>query len=289
MRPVTFLLAFLLLAALGAAAPDPVAYAAAVALYGQKRPLEAQQAFETLARANPDNGDIQFYLGRLALQRDDQEKAVGYLERAASLAPANSHVHLKLGDAYGISAQKAGLFSQLGWARKCKAEYEKAVELDPGNIDARWSLMEFYRQAPGIAGGGTDKALAQALEIKKLDVARGGIAVATVYAADGKFSLAFAEFDAALKLRPDDYAALYQFGRLAALSGQELDRGLAALQQCLALPLPEGQPGPAPVHWRRGNILEKKGDKPGARAAYTEALRLDPKFSQAADALKKLN
>jgi cytochrome c-type biogenesis protein CcmH/NrfG len=37
-----------------------------------------------------------------------------------------------------------------------------------------------------------------------------------------------------------------------------------------------------------GNILEKKNDPTGARAAYAAALRLDPKFTQAADALKKL-
>ncbi|HKC11059.1 MAG TPA: tetratricopeptide repeat protein, partial [Vicinamibacteria bacterium] len=178
LRPV---LIFLCLATLGSAL-DQAAYTAAVELYSQRKPLEAQKAFETLAATEPRNADIQFYLGRLALQRDDHEKAVAYLEKAVALSSNDARYHHRLGDAYGLSAQKAGIFSKMGLASKCKAEYEKAVELDPRNIEARLSLMSFYQQAPGFAGGSVEKALEQAREVKKLDVNRGRIAVATVYA-----------------------------------------------------------------------------------------------------------
>ena len=279
---------FALLAASPSFALDQPAYAAAVELYTQHRPLEAQKAFEILATTEPENADIQFYLGRLALQRDDYEHAVGYLEKAVALSPKDSRMQLRLGDAYGRSAQKAGLFAKMGWAGKCRVAYEKAVELDPQSIDARWSLMEFCRQAPGIVGGGNDKALVQALEIKKLDANRGHLAIASVYAADKQYDLAFAEFDEALKANPSDYGALFQVGRLAALSGLQLDRGLEVLRQCLTQPPPENQPPHAAAHWRIGNILEKKGDKAGARTAYEAALKLDPKFSLAIESLKKL-
>ena len=288
MKKLCAAVACLSLATAGFALDQP-AFDAAVQLYTQRKPLEAQKAFEALATAEPDNAGIQFYLGRLALQRNDHEKAVGYLEKAVALAPGDSRMHHRLGDAYGLSAQKAGFFSQLGLAKKCRAEYEKAVELDPKNIDARWSLMEYCRQAPSLVGGGTDKALEQALEIKKLDVGRGRIAVASVYAADKKYDLAFAEFDEQLRNAPDDYAALFQSGRLAAISGQRLDQGLVALHKCLDQVTPEGQPPHAAAHWRIGNILEKKGDKPGARTAYEASLKVDPKFAQAIEALKKLN
>ncbi len=279
---------FLLLASAGLAL-DQAAYSAAVALYHGHKPLEAQKAFEALASTAPDNADIQFYLGRLALQRDDREKAVSYLEKAATLSPNDSRVHLKLGDAYGMTAQKAGFFAQIGWAKKCQAEYAKSVELDPKNIEARWSLMEYCLQAPSIVGGGLDKALEQAQEIKKLDPVEGGDALGSVYAADKKFDLAVGEYEAVLRIKPDDYDALYQTGRIAVLTGERTARGLAALQQCLTLPTPEGQPPYAAVHWRMGNLLEKKGDMPGARAAYEAALKADPNFKQAAEALKKLN
>ena len=285
MRKTCVLTGFLLLCPLATAAIDPVAFTTAVALYNQKKPAEAQPAFEALAAANPENADIQFYLGRLALQRNDHEKAVTYLEKAVALSPNDARMQLRLGDAYGISAQKG---SSLGMAKKCKAAYERAVELDPKNVDARLSLLGYYQQAPWFVGGGIDKAMLQALEIKKLDPARGRLAVAGVYVADKKFDEAFAEFDSALKDKPDDYAALFQTGRLAAISGQRLDRGLEVLRQCLTMTPPEGQPPLAAAHWRIGNILEKKGDKPGARAAYEAALRTDSKFSQASESLKKL-
>lgn len=270
------------------AAADPAAFAAAVELYQQRKPLEAQQAFEALAQSDPENGDIQFYLGRLALQRDNPSQALVHLEKAVALAPHDSRFHLRLGDAYGRSAQKAGLFSKMSLAAKCRAEYEKAVELDPKSLEARLSLLGFYQQAPAIAGGGLDKAHVQAEEIKKLDANRGRIAVAGLYVVEKKYDLAFAEFETALQQNPADYAALYQTGRLAAITGEKLDRGLTTLRQCLTQNPPEGQPPHAAAHWRIGNILEKIGDQPGARAAYEAALKVDPKFPQAIDSLQKL-
>jgi len=267
---------------------DEAAYRAAVELYGQQKPIEAQKAFETLAATEPAHAGIQFYLGRLALQRNDSEAAVTYLERAVALSPADARMRLRLGDAYGITAQKAGLFSKPGWAGKCRDEYQKAVELDGKSVEARESLMTYYLQAPGFLGGGNDKALEQAKSIKELDAFAGHLALARIYSADKKFDLALAEFEEILRAEPDNYAALFQLGRLAAISGEQLDRGLLALRKCLTKEVPPNQPPLTAVHWRIGNILERQGDKAAARAAYEAALKIDPKFSQAADSLKKL-
>jgi tetratricopeptide (TPR) repeat protein len=289
MKKICTAVAILVLASLARAAVDPAAFTAAVELYTQHKPVEAQAAFEALVVTAPDNADIQFYLGRLALQRSDHEKAVVYLEKAVALAPGDSRMHYRLGDAYGQSAQKANIFSQPGLAKKCRLEYEKAVELDPKNIDARFGLMGFYQQAPSFMGGGLDKAHEQAEAIKKLDANRGRQAIAGLYVVEKKYDLAFAEFDEVLKTTPDDYGALFQTGRLAAISGDRLDRGLVVLRQCLTMTPPAGQPPLAAAHWRIGNILEKQGDKPGARAAYEASLKVDPKFPQAIESLKKLN
>lgn len=260
----------------------------AMELFKARKYPDACIAFEKIAAADPHNAEIQFYLGRMALIRGEQGKAVAHLEKAIALSPKDARFHHRLGDAYGLTAQNAGLFSKMSWAGKCRTSYEKAVDLDPKNIDARLSLMGFYQQAPGIAGGGTDKALNQAQEIKKLDPIRGRFALATIYATEKKFDQAFAEFEEVLKTTPDDYGALYQTGRLAAISGERLDRGLTVLWQCLTLTPPENQPPHAAAHWRIGNIMEKQGDKTGARAAYEASLKLDPKFQQAIESLKKL-
>jgi tetratricopeptide (TPR) repeat protein len=288
MQRIRAALAFLSLAVFSHAALDVAAFHAAVELYNQRKAPEARKAFETLAATNPDNANIQFYLGRLALQRGEHDQAAKHLEKAVALVPGDSRFHHRLGDAYGLMAQKAGFISKMSLAGKCRTAYEKAVELDPKSVDAHFALLGFYQQAPGIAGGGMDKAHAQALEIKKLDAGRGRQAIAGLYIIEKKYAEAFAEFEAVLKEKPDDYAALFQTGRLAAISGERLPQGLAALRQCLAQPAPEGQPPHAAAHWRTGMILEKQNDKAGARAAYEAALKSDPKFPQAIESLKKL-
>jgi tetratricopeptide (TPR) repeat protein len=113
-------------------------------------------------------------------------------------------------------------------------------------------------------------------------------AFAALYVSDRKFDRALAEFDAILQAAPDDYGTLYQIGRLAATTGQFNDRGLAGLQRCLKLTPGRGDPTHANAQWRIGQILEKRTDFPGARGAYEAALKLDPKFTPAADSLKKL-
>lgn len=273
------------------AATDPAQLAAARALFTEPgKVAEARAAFEKIAAADPACADAQHYLAILALGRGDPEAAVSYAEKSVALSPDNAFFQHTLGDAYGSSAQKASMLSRYGLAKKCLAAFERAVALAPANVEFHQSLFEFYRQAPSFMGGGSDKAAAEAATIKQLDGLAGRLAYATLYAADKKFDLAFAEFDEVLKTTPDDYNALYQVGKLAALSGQSLDRGLAALRHTLELPIPAvpNTPSHAAAHWRIGNILEKKNDPAAARAEYEAALKLDPKLTPAADSLKKL-
>ena len=271
-----------------ALAGEPAGLAPARALFDAGRFPEAQAAFEKLEAADPGNADIHYYLGQLAIERDDADAAVRELERSAALSPGSARSHNALGDAYGRSAQKAGMFSMFGLARKCLAEYSRAVALEPGNVDFHESLFGYCVSAPSIVGGDSGRAAEEAAIIRKLDPGRGHRAFATLYAAGGKYDLALAELDGALKTEPDDYASLYQVGRIAAISGQHFERGLASLRQCITLAAPEGAPPHSAAQWRIGNILEKEGDTAGARAAYEAALKLDPKFTQASDALKKL-
>ena len=57
-------------------------------------------------------------------------------------------------------------------AKKARVEFETAVQLNPENVEARGDLSEFYVEAPGMMGGGTDKAEAQAQALEKLFPAR---------------------------------------------------------------------------------------------------------------------
>ena len=274
----------LALAALPAGAADQALRDRVAELFKQRQWAEAQAVLEKVTVDEPTNAEAWNFLGQAILARGDYEKAIPPLEQATQLDPGKCDYFLQLGNAYGVGAAKAGLLSKMGLAKKCKAAYDKAVELDPTNINARWSVMEYCKQAPGIVGGGMDGAYAQAEAIKKLDARRGRIAYASLYVSDKKYPEAFALFEAALRDNPADTDALYQVGRLAAISGEQLDRGLAALRECVKL---EGGNN-ARTQTRIGNILEKQGDKPGAKAAYEAAIALEPNFVQAIEALRKL-
>jgi tetratricopeptide (TPR) repeat protein len=111
-----------------------------------------------------------------------------------------------------------------------------------------------------------------------------------LYITEKKYDLAFGELEQALRLDPNDYRSLYQIGRLSAQSGQNLDRGTAALCRCLALN-PSMRPENPPrwfVLWRLGNICEKQGDLAGARARYRAALQAHADFPQVRDALRRI-
>jgi tetratricopeptide (TPR) repeat protein len=133
------------------------------------------------------------------------------------------------------------------------------------------------------------KAYAQAAEIRRLDAANGRVAFATVYLADSRYNEAFAEFAPALSKFPDDFLALYQVGRCAAISGQQLDRGITALRRCLILPEPAptaGMPSYTNVHYRLGNLLEKKGCAEEAKQEYARASATNADFRPAKVALR---
>jgi len=175
------------------AASDHAALSAARAQYEAGRLDEAEHAFEKLAASEARNAEASFYRGEIALLRNNPDKAVKFFEQAVNAAPDVSPYHHRLGDAYGRAAQEASIFRALGLARKCLAAFKRAVELDPGNLDARYSLFTFYLGAPRIIGGGTGRAAAEAAAIKERDADRARVAFAALHVQQKQFDRARAE------------------------------------------------------------------------------------------------
>lgn len=269
--------------------PSGEALAAAKKLFETRQDIDATAAFSRLASDDPKAAAPQFYLGMLALRRSDPKSAVEFLERAVQLEPSSVTNQLRLGDAYGMQAMKAGLFSKMGLAKKCRAQYEKAVELGPENVEARWSLMEYYKQAPGFAGGSFEKAHEQADAIAKFNPGAGRFAKATIFAAEKKYDAVFAPYANALSAEPADYGLLNQLGRLAQMTGQHLEDGAAALQKCLTLTPGANEPSHTWLSLALGQIQEKRGDPVAARRAYEGALAIDANFKPAKEALARLS
>jgi len=83
----------------------------------------------------------------------DWDQSISSGEKAIALSPDKSMYHLWLGRAYGEKADASSFFTAAGLAKKVRASFERAVELDGSNIQARSDLAEFYMEAPGIMGG----------------------------------------------------------------------------------------------------------------------------------------
>ena len=286
-RHALALLAGLCAGAAALAADGPVA--AAARLWEAHQNTQAEAALLKVLAARPDDTEANYYLGEVSIDLNKVDQAVSCLERAVKAAPDDARIQHALGDAYGLSALKAGMFSKLTLARRSAAAYARAVELDPLNAHYHWSYLDFCRQAPSIAGGGLDRAYAEAEALRRIDAALGLVAEAELKADEKKFDEAFRALDAIPPRQTDTYGALYQRGRLAALSGQRIDAGIAALKRCLELEPTDTMPEHAPVEWRLGNLYEAKGDVAAARDAYRAVLHLDPGFAPASDALGKLS
>src|SRR6516225_6891658 len=99
----------------------------------------------------------------------EYKKATDALEKAVAAEPSNSDYALWLGRAYGRRAEMSNPFSAVGQASKARLYFERAVELDPRNLEALNDLLEYYLEAPGFRGGGTDKARATAARIGQVD------------------------------------------------------------------------------------------------------------------------
>jgi Tfp pilus assembly protein PilF len=93
-------------------------------------------------------------------------------EQAVKLDPQSSGYHLWYGRTLGESADRATFVSAYGLAKHARAEFEEAVQLDPRNAEALADLGEFYSSAPGVVGGGTDKAAGVAAQLDHIDLAR---------------------------------------------------------------------------------------------------------------------
>lgn len=82
----------------------------------------------------------------------DYKRATEWLEKAVAAAPADSDYALWLARAYGRRAETSNPFMAPGHASKAHRYFERAVELDPKNLEAMNDLFEYYLEAPGFLG-----------------------------------------------------------------------------------------------------------------------------------------
>jgi tetratricopeptide (TPR) repeat protein len=310
-----------LLAMPGRARETPLAAAKQAFEKGEYR--KAVTILEPAAAKDSNNGDIQLLLTKAYLQTNQTDSAIKSAEKAVAINPNNSEYHDWLGQAYGDKASHASIFSAYPLARKTQKEFETAVKLDEHNFDAAQNLVEYDCTAPSIVGGGEDKAQPIIQKLLSLDAAQGHYAEGNCRLQKKDLAGVDAAFTQALTSKPKSIAQIYNMAVYFAGRGQgdkvlaAADAGLAVapgdprvkfmravgwtlkgenqaeaeknLREYLSLNSSIADyPSSASAHYWIGRLYESRKNTVGARSEYETALKLDPKYKNAQEALKKL-
>src|SRR5262249_23823296 len=181
---------------------------------------KAAQLLQESATKTPQNGEIQLLLTKTYYETQQHDAAIASGEEAVAIDPKNSSYHEWLGRAYGEKAEHAGMFSGMSLAKKTRKEFDTAVRLDERNFSARQALIEFDCSAPGIVGGGEDKARPNIAKLAEMDVAEGHYAAGNCRRQKKDFTEADAEFTKAVESHPKSINLIYDIGDYAVKHNQ---------------------------------------------------------------------
>ncbi len=287
-----------------AAAPTPQEYSA---LLKAGKLEELDRATQAALAATPNQTDA--LVARVSLmlslgQEDKVEEAVKLAEQCVQAHPQQAQCHEQLGNALGTKAVRAGIFSAMGYVGKIRDAFKKAVELEPNGLNARFSLLQFYQQAPSFVGGGKGNAqelvqqthkvnpyaarlMQGSLDLAEKEYAKVEASVATplpeqtdalhdrqrslmsslgaIYVQEKRFADAQRMFGEVQKRFPQSEAGAYGVGRTLQEQGKHAE-ALANFEKALAIK------STAAVHYRIAQALQSLADKTRAIAAYEKAL-----------------
>jgi tetratricopeptide (TPR) repeat protein len=272
-------------------------------------------------RAADGPGAAAFAAMTQAWSAGNLDGALKAADKVLAAEPQNVAYLNAIGGLYCEQAQKANVLTRMSWAGKCRGTWERALVIDPQNLDIRFNLIQYYAMAPGIAGGGIGKAKDQANAIVALDGVRGEIAwgniaraekqlgeaerhyrnaadrdatgtrgpvaLASFYVSQKRWKDARAVFEPRLAKNPGDTFAVYNLGRLLQGEGTDPTGALAYFDRYLAVAAAPGGPTHADAWFRKGEVLLKLGKKADAVSAFESALKLAPDHRGAAMALAR--
>jgi|SRR5271165_812909 len=284
---------------------------------------EAIQTLQQQIDADPKDAEtaaLYNLLCRSYFELDEWDRGIPACERARDLDRSQSMYELWLARIYGEKADHAGFLSAASLVKKVHASFEHAVELDPQSWEARTDLAEFYLEAPGIVGGGKDKARREADAIMALNPAMAHWIQARIEEKNKNPPAAEAEYraelavshgsarswiDLAIFLRHanrmdemqdalrhletapvDRKEALMDGASIVLKTGLDRPLGIRLLRRYLADPVEEGPAFKA--HTMLGELLEQQGDRKAAAEEFRAALALAHNYARAREDLNRV-
>jgi tetratricopeptide (TPR) repeat protein len=269
--------------------------------------------------AAPKNAETHALLCSLYASVEHRDQAISECEAAAKTAPQNSTYQLRLARVYGDKANHAGMITGMQLVGKIRDSFQQAVQLDGRNVEALSDLGQFYVDAPGVVGGGMDKAQALVERLKPLSQARAHRLAGMIAAEKNDDATAINEFNAEIATSHSaeayyDLANFYrsrkQYDRAAQNAKQaivadtlhgadtvdaaamlidmkrELPAAQTGLKGYLGATLSDDVASYARAHTLLGHALDASGDGTGAQHEYAAALALAHDYEPARKALK---
>ena len=216
---------------------------------------DAIRHLQAALRINPDSASAHSDLGSALAKSGHAQEAVPEFQAAIRLNPNSAIVHNNL----------ANVLLQTGRRSEAIAEYEYALSLDPGYTDARKNLA--IAQQPPAA-----------------DSAEAHYSAGVELSHAGHITQAIAEFEAALRLRPDYAEAQNNLGVALTQIPQRAPEALAHFQAAVKL-----SPDYADARFNLGVALSQiPGRLPEAIQQLEAAYRLhpDPELRRTLDRLR---
>ena len=209
-------------------------------VFGQSVPLDRAQklyqstdyrkALEVLNPASSQEPQVLLLAGKSWFMLGEFKKSTEILQKAVGVAPTNSEAHHWLGKAFGRRAETASFLTAPHYASLCRQSFEKAVALDGANQEAMGDLLEYYLEAPGIMGGGLDKAEALAEKIGGRDQAEKHYALARVAEKRKEYNKAEQHLRRASEMAPQQIGRVVDLARFLSKQGKVQESETAFLQ-----------------------------------------------------------
>ena len=291
--------------------------------YNAGRYNRAVDLLSAAVSKTPDDASLHFLLGQSYYQLREYQRAIGSFERAVQLAPKDAQYHDWLGRSYGRKAEESIFLSAVNWARRTHHEFEIAVELDPRNFEAQRDLIRFEINAPGVVGGGEDKALKHIADLEKIDPIQGQLARGELFATKRRLAEADVVFSKLLesdadrvgvffevsdyyrdrpdaakmsvaiekaeKIDPDDRRLRFYKGALLVITKQKGSEAEMMLKSYIAtVPDNSDLPSHAAAREWLGKLYESQGRFSEATEEYRQSLSLDPHNKNVEEALKRV-
>lgn len=235
---------------------------------------EAKRIFESVLNTDKKNAEAHYQLGLLFLRREfrNEDEAVDHMENAIELVPSNADYQYGYGAALGMKAQNAGFIKQAFLAPKIKNAFLKTIELNPGHVQARLGLAQYYLKAPSIMGGDTEKGWQEIETAIKLDEFQGRTAKARLLQSEKRIPEAETELKTLTSRMPGEWRVWKTIGYFYYQQKRDSE-AVVAMNRFVAL-----RPDTADSYKSLAEVQIQKGDLDKALENLRKALAIDNDF-----------